>query len=181
MAAVDVPPLAARAAALAAECRFERSSIPEVGRFLAVLAAGRKRLAEAGTGVGYGAAWLAAGMPADASLVTVEPDAALAAAAARLFESDSRVEVVHGDAREELPARAPFDLLFLDGGDWKQAPDDGVLNLLAPGGLVVLDDLTPNRPGRDLVREFWLRHPRMAAAEVMTTPATAAILAAKLS
>jgi hypothetical protein len=52
-----------------------------------------------------------------------------------------------------------------------------VIGLLAPGGTVVLDDLTPGRPGADPVRAFWLEHPRLAAIELLTTPKTALILA----
>ena len=62
----------------------------------------------------------------------------------------------------------------------EQRPDlDGerVVGLLAPGGTVVLDDLTPGRSGPDPVREFWLEHPRLAAIELLTTPETAVILA----
>ena len=73
--------------------------------------------------------------------------------------------VLRGDWHELLPREAPFDLLFYDGGG-KQRPDlDGeqVVGLLAPGGTVVLDDLTPGRPGPDAVREFWLGHPDLAA------------------
>src|SRR5205823_12372339 len=104
---------------------------PRSGRLLAVLAAGRTRLAESGTGTGYGAAWLASGMAADAGLVTVEPNPDLAAAAAELFADDPRVTVVHGDARDVLPPLAPFDLLFLDGGPWKQEPEERLLELIA--------------------------------------------------
>ena len=144
-----------------------------------MLAAGRTRLAESGTGTGYGAAWLASGMAADAGLVTVEPNPDLAAAAAELFADDPRVTVVHGDARDVLPPLAPFDLLFLDGGPWKQEPDEPLLELIAPGGVVVMDDLTPGRPGLDPVREFWLDHPRVLATELLTTPTTAAMVATR--
>jgi predicted O-methyltransferase YrrM len=55
--------------------RFERSSIPEVGRLVAALAASRPdgRLAEIGTGTGVGAAWIVSAMGPDASFVTVRP------------------------------------------------------------------------------------------------------------
>ena len=185
----DEPALARRARALAAELGFERSSLPEVGALLRALAAARPggRLAEVGTGTGAGTAWLADGLDAGARLVTVEIDPAAAAAAAELFADEARVEVVEGDWLEVLPARAPFDLVFLDGGHWKrdvsrQAPL--AVELLAPGGTVVIDDLTPvelwpaDRRGQpDEAREFWLEHPRLAAVEVRTTASAAAILA----
>jgi hypothetical protein len=81
-----------------------------------------------------------------------------------------------------VSARSVPALLFYDGGG-KQRPDlDGeeVVALLVPGGTVVLDDLTPGRPGPDAVREFWLEHPQLAAIELLTTPKTAAILAVRL-
>ena len=118
-------------------------------------------------------------MAADAGLVTVEPNPDLAAVAAELFADDPRVTVVHGDARDVLPPLAPFDLLFLDGGPWKQEPEERLLELIAPGGVVVMDDLTPGRPGPDPVRQFWLDHPRVLATELLTTPTTAAMVATR--
>ena len=82
--------------------------------------------------------------------MTVELDAERAAAASRLFADDENVTVLHGDWHELMPPEAPFDLLFYDGGG-KQHPElDGeqVIGLLAPGGTVVMDDLTPGQPGR---------------------------------
>ena len=176
------PPLVRRALALAEAAGFPRSSIPQVGRLLHVLAAarGRSRVAEIGTGYGVGAAWLAAALPPSVPFFTVELDAGRARAAGELFGADPDVHVLCGDWHELLPPQAPFDLLFYDGGG-KQHPElDGedVVGLLAPGGTVVLDDLTPGRPGPDPVRAFWLEHPRLASVEILTTPSSAAIVAA---
>jgi len=57
---------------------------------------------------------------------------------------------------------------------------DAVIGLLAPGGTVVLDDLTPGGTGPDPVRDFWLEHPQLASIELLTTPKTAAILGIRL-
>lgn len=122
------------------------SSIPEVQRLLSVLAAGR-RVAEAGTAFGEGAAAMA---QTATSVVTVELDPERAVAAARRLEPFSNVELLVGDWRELLPPRGPFQLVFLDGGGFKQDPEEGndrVLGLLEDGGLLVMDDLTPGRPG----------------------------------
>ncbi len=154
------------------------SSLPEVQRLLAVLAAGR-RCAEAGTAFGEGAAAMAA---TAASLVTVELDPGRAALAAERLRDLPNVELIVGDWREELPARGPFGLVFLDGGGFKQEPDalgPLAVSLLAPGGLLVIDDLTPGRVAHDPARTFLLQHPELAAAEILTTPATAAIVAAR--
>ena len=171
-----------RALALERELGFERSCIPEVGRLLHVLAAqrGRTRVGELGTGCGVGAAWIVSGLPPSVPFVTVELDETLAQAAAELFAADENVRVLQGDWHELMPPEAPFDLLFLDAG--KQHPEvdaEEVIGLLAPGGTIFMDDLTPGYPGPDPVREFWLNHPRVAAVEILTTPETAAILGAR--
>lgn len=171
--------------------RFERSSIPEVGRLLAVLAAARPqgRFAEIGTGCGVGSAWIVDALGQEASLVSVELDDDRAAAASRLFADHPNVQVLHGDWHELLPPEAPFDLLFFDGGYWKKgdvpAESDQVLQIMAPGGVVVIDDLTPRSlmPEEwavgDPVREYWLQGDRVVSVEMLTTPETAAILAVK--
>lgn len=172
--------------------RFERSSIPELGRLLTVLVAQRPRgrFAEIGTGCGVGAAWIASALDPEAAFVTVEADAERAAASGRLFEELPNLRVIHGDWHEALPPEAPFDLLFLDGGHWKSGDVPGeseqALALVPSGGIVVIDDLTPEalwpeewRGRPDPVREFWLGDPRLTAAEVLITPQTAAILAVR--
>ena len=150
------------------------SSIPEVQQLLAVLAAGR-RCAEVGTAFGEGAAAIAS---TARSLVTVERDPARANVAAERLREFNSVELLVGDWRSHLPARAPFELLFFDGGRFEEAPDS--VDLLAPGGLLVKDDLTPDWPRPDPVRELLFNHPQLVAVEILTTPKTAAIVAARL-
>jgi predicted O-methyltransferase YrrM len=199
------PPLVTRARALEQELGFTHSSIPEVGQLLHLLAAqrGRTRVGELGTGCGVGAAWIVSALPPTVPFVTVEFDETLARASAELFAADENVRVLHGDWHELMPPEAPFDLLFYDGGG-KQHPEiDGgeVVGLLAPGATIVMDDLTPKfQPGRtgkartafssaaqapprdhDVVREFWLNHPEIAALELLTTPGTSVIVGTRCS
>jgi predicted O-methyltransferase YrrM len=178
-----LPPLVQRALELAREQGFERSCLPEVGRLLHVLAAsrGRERVAEIGTGSGVGAAWIVSALPPGVPLYTAELDGKRAAAATELFRNDDDVHVLAGDWRELLPPQAPFDLLFFDAAKQLRPREDGVLaaGLLAPGGIAVLDDLTPGRPGPDPVRDFWLEHPELAATELLATPASAVIVAVR--
>lgn len=117
-------------------------SLPGVGRVLAMLAAGcgAGRIGEIGTGAGVGTAWMVSAMPPSAELVTVEVDEVRARAAAALFAGDPRVRVLHGDANRLIPEHAPFDLLFVDGGRLDPA---SLVELLRPGGRVVMDDVTP--------------------------------------
>jgi predicted O-methyltransferase YrrM len=149
------------------------SSIPAVQALLRALATGRD-VAELGTAFGEGAAAMA---ETARSVVTVEADPARAAAARERLAGLPNVEALEGDAYELLRRRGPFGLVFADGGayDW-----EAIMALLAPGGIVVKDDLTPGRPvDGDPVREFLLRDPRLSAAEILTTPTTAAIVAVR--
>ena len=178
----EYPPLVSRAFELAASLRFERSCSLETGRLLHVLAGmrGRMRVAETGTGVGVGAAWIVSALDPAVPFFTVEIDARRAVAARRLFADDENVEVLAGDWHDVLPPQAPFDLLFHDGS--KRRPDlDGelTLGLLAPRGLVVMDDLSPEREGPDAVRAFWLEHPELEAVEVPVSPRETVILAVR--
>ncbi|HSZ43480.1 MAG TPA: class I SAM-dependent methyltransferase [Trebonia sp.] len=192
----EVPPLAARARALATEVGFAltreealreagdgdgdkgaphpSASLPGVGRFLAMLAAGCAGglIGELGTGTGVGAAWIVSAMPADARLITVEIDPERAAAARGLFAGDPRVRVLTGDSLDLIAAHAPFDLLFADGGVGDRAR---LVDLLAIGGRIVADDVTPqaalppDSPFRDHdpKREFFFGDPRLVSVEVV--------------
>jgi predicted O-methyltransferase YrrM len=150
------------------------SSLSGVQALLRVLAAGRD-VAELGTAFGEGAAALA---ETARSVVTVERDPERAARARERLAGLANVELLEGDCYEALRGRGPFGLVFADAGrpfDW-----EAILALLEPGGLLVKDDLTPGRPvDGDPVREFLLRDPRLAGVEILTTPATAAIVAVR--
>ncbi|MGZ4352044.1 MAG: class I SAM-dependent methyltransferase [Gaiellaceae bacterium] len=152
-------------------------SIPEVKRLLAALVAAKPegRIAEAGASYGEGAEAIAAALGPRASFVTCESDPERAAAArARL--AGLAVELVEGRWQDVLPQRAPFDLLFFDAG----GIDESVIDLLAPGGILVKDDMTPGHPVEgDPVRELLLRDPRLEAVELLTTPDAAAIVAVR--
>jgi len=175
------PPLVARARALGEESGFppQLSCIPEVGRLLHVLAAqrGRSRAAEIGSGCGVGSAWIVSAPPPGLPFFTVELDAERAARVRELFADDEDVHVLTGDWHDVLPPEAPFDFLFADGG--KAKADLDLPALVAPGGTVVIDDLTPGYADPDPVRELWLGHPQFAAVELLTTPASAAIVAVR--
>jgi predicted O-methyltransferase YrrM len=180
------PPRVTAAERLAAEAGFALSCTPEVGRLLRLLAASKPggTLAESGTGAGVGAAWLHSGLGADARLVTVERDEDLAGRAAGLFADDDRVQVLTGDW-QLLKAHAPFDVFFCDGGGKRDAPET-VIELLAPGGVLILDDFTPSPhwpprfgAGVDELRMLYLTHPALRATEVRTTATSSAVLAVR--
>ena len=158
-----LPPLVERALALSERVGFTKSCSPETGRLLQVLAGqrGRTRVAEIGTGCGVGSAWILSALDPEVPFVTVELDADRAAEAARLLADDANATVLHGDWQNVLPPEAPFDLLFADGGRSKHHEE--LLGLLAPGGTLFMDDLTPaaQEPWR---AKAWRAKVRLAAA-----------------
>jgi predicted O-methyltransferase YrrM len=149
-----------------------------VRRLLAVLAAG-KRVAEIGTAFGLGAQALAS---TAREVVTVELDPERARVAREALAGLTNVEALEGDWASLLPPRAPFELLFMDGGGWKLDLDAAarMLELVAPGGIVVADDMTPGY-GPDPVRDFFFDHPELVTVEILTTPLTAALLATRVA
>ena len=83
------------------------------------------------------------------------------AAAQRL--AGTRAEMVLGDWRELIPDRGPFDLIFLDAGDAANSAELAI-SMLAEGGILVKDDLTPGSTSdADPVREALLNDPRLIA------------------
>jgi predicted O-methyltransferase YrrM len=69
-----------------------------------------------------------------------------------------------GDWRELLPERGPFDLVFLDAGDAAESAELAI-SMLADGGILIKDDLTPGRPIEgDPVRQALLNDPRLSPA-----------------
>jgi predicted O-methyltransferase YrrM len=185
-APVELPDIVQRALDLSRRRGFVTSSRLETGRLLAALAASRTgRLGECGTGCGVGAAWLSSAAREGSHIVTAELDPALAEAVTCLFADDPRVEVITGDWGA-LRGGGPYSLLFLDAAEAKRTGPDEVADLLEPGGLVVLDDLTPSitwppiHDGRvDTVREAWLSDHRFTTVEVMVTDDAAVLIAAR--
>ena len=154
------------------------TAIPEVQALLRALATGR-RVAEMGTAYGETAAALA---ETARSVVTVEGDPGRLAVARKRLAGLANVELLEGDVYEQLRGRGPFDLVFVDGGLRPVDADrrEAILALVEPGGILVKDDMTPGRPVEgDEVREFLLRDPRLAAAEILATPEMVVIVAVR--
>lgn len=136
--------------AAARDAGFTMSCEERTGSLLAVLAATRPagRILELGTGVGEGTAWLLSGMSPAARLVSVELDTAVQGIARAELGADPRVTFVAGDGGawlEEYDGE-PFDLVFADTWPGKFTHLDRALDLVAPGGTYLIDDLDP-QPG----------------------------------
>ena len=177
--ATHVPPLVVRAAVLGYELGFENSCIPEQGRLLRVLAAGRAggRIGETGTGCGVGLAWLVSGADATTPIVSVERDAELATRTAELFAEHPNVTVRARrlDARSSRTHRSTCSCSTAAARASTTTPIDPAV-ALAPGGTLVIDDFTPSVEwpptydgGPDAARLHWFEHPLLSAAEIRTT------------
>jgi caffeoyl-CoA O-methyltransferase len=137
------------------EALAKRTSIPivdrESGRALAALAAGRRRIVEVGTAIGYSTLWLAMGQAAGGTIVTIDPDTSRTERARAWWRDadvhDERIIQVTAKALEAFaaaePALAgPFDMAFVDAlKDEYQAYVEALVPRLAPGALLVADNV----------------------------------------
>ena len=156
------------------------SSIPEVRRLLTTLVASKPggRIAEIGTAFGEGAKAIIDGLPANSTFVTVEQDSERLMLSCETL-AGTPAEVLQGRWEDVLPDRGPFDLIFFDGGTRDDSLDLAI-SLLAPGGILIKDDLTPGRPtAGDSVREAFLTDRRLAAVELLASADMAVIIATR--
>ena len=129
---------------------------------------------------------MASGLDPSGWIVTVECDPERASAARAVHIADPRVQVLTADWTE-LQVHGPFDIFFCDGGGKRTEPE-AVIAMLAPGGLLVLDDFTPCsswpplHDGRlDALRLRYLCHEKLVATQVAVSPEETCILAARRS
>jgi predicted O-methyltransferase YrrM len=146
---MSVPALVSQAQQRAGRLGFGMSCEDPVGPLLAVLAAAVPpggRILELGTGTGTGTAWLTRGLTTrdDATLTTVELDPGLVAAF-RESTWPAWVEILEGDAAALLPALGRFDLIFADAVAGKWTGLNLTLDALAPGGVLIVDDMDLSR------------------------------------
>ncbi len=182
----EIPAIVARAFDVSRKRGYASFCRNETGRLLATLAATRSgTMAELGTGCGVGTAWLRSGVRGDTAIISAELDPALAEAAAEIFEDDEQVDVFAADW-STVRDHGPFSLLFLDAREPKDSGADTIIDLVEPGGIVVLDDFTPCESwppvfsGRvDALREQWLTDERFTTAEVMVASDASVLIATK--
>jgi predicted O-methyltransferase YrrM len=188
-ATTRMPELVRQAMDKAERMGFEGSCTPEVGRLLETLAGGIRSgvIGEIGSGCGVGTAWMVGALRPGVSIITIENDPERSEAVMELFFEHPKVRPIADDWHVIL-TNAPFAMLFADGADAKAREPESILNAVVPGGLIVLDDLTPEtgrgtrdagRGEADPVREFWLNDERVNAVELMTSPTSAVILATR--
>jgi caffeoyl-CoA O-methyltransferase len=133
-----------------------------------IVVGGARRVLEIGTFTGLGGLAMAAALPPDGRVITLEVDEETAAIARRHIDSSpygNRVELIVGAALETLDRLdGPFDLVYIDA--WKAeypAYYEAVLPKLSERGVIVADNmfrdglaLTPQAedPGTQGIREF---------------------------
>jgi caffeoyl-CoA O-methyltransferase len=105
------------------------------------------RVLEIGTGAGASGLAIAEALPSDGMLITLERDAAHAAAARQAFATAGyahKVSVMIGDASRYLHKIAgPFDLVFQDGDVAQYAAlHERIVGLLAPGGTLITHNIS---------------------------------------
>ena len=105
-----------------------------------------RRVLEIGTFVGLGAVSMAAALPPDGRVTTLEVNPETAAIARRNIDESGygdRIELIVGDALQTLDRlEGPFDLIYIDA--WKNdypAYYDRVLPKLAERGVIVCDNM----------------------------------------
>jgi predicted O-methyltransferase YrrM len=174
---MEEPERVAEARARARGLGFELSSEPGVGALLAVLAAAcprDARICELGTGAGAGLAWIVHGLGEreDAHVFTVDTDQELLATVA-IGGWPDYVEFICADGASAVRELTPLDLVFADAPGGKLEGLDGTIASLAPGGMLVVDDMDPSRHRDDgyldaitTVRERLVSDPALVAVEL---------------
>lgn len=126
---------------------FAMASEVLTGALLRTIAASKPagKILELGTGTGVATAWLLDGMDAESTLLSMDNDAACVAVARRHLGHDPRLTLVVSDGAALLRGLRGrrFDLIFADTWPGKYDHLDDALDLLAPGGIYVIDDLLP--------------------------------------
>jgi predicted O-methyltransferase YrrM len=151
-----------------------RQITPDVGRFLhaLVLARSPRSVLEIGTSSGYSTIWLAAAARHIGGTVTsleIDP-AKVRLAIGNVGEAgvDDVARVIECDAVDYLrQRREPADFVFLDAEKEDYlAFFELIVPLLAPGGVLVADNLLSHADALAAFRERALGHPQLAAVVV---------------
>jgi predicted O-methyltransferase YrrM len=126
---------------------FTMASEPLACSLLRTLAASKPsaRFLELGSGTGLSTAWLLDGMDSGSHLTTIDNDEALLSILKQHLGADPRLSVVCADGDEFLQSLRGqhFDFIFADTWSGKYRFLEEALDLLAPSGLYVIDDMLP--------------------------------------
>jgi predicted O-methyltransferase YrrM len=139
---------------------FTMASDPKTCALLKTMAGTKPggKLLELGTGTGLSASWILEGMDSRAELISVDNDPDFLNIA-KLYLKDSRLSLINQDAGEWIQNNRDlrFDLIFADTWHGKYLMLEEVLGMLNPGGLYILDDMSPQPNWPDGHQEKALR------------------------
>ena len=129
------------------ESGFSMASDPLTCSLLRTLAALKPsgRFLELGSGTGLSTAWILDGMDAKSQLITVDCDENLLSILRKHLGTDPRLSAICADGDEFLRSLCgqQFDFIFADTWSGKYRLLDEALDLLAPSGMYVIDDMLP--------------------------------------
>lgn len=121
---------------------------PAAGRLLRVLvlAIAPKRVLEIGTAIGFSTLWMAAALPADGRIDTIDPDRSRTDRARRYWIKagmSDRIRVTNEPALRVIPRLAPgIEFAFIDALKTEYtAYLDALLPKMAPGGVITVDNV----------------------------------------
>lgn len=155
---------------------FNMASEYKTGSFLRSLVGSKPKgcFLELGTGTGFATAWMLDGMDSESTLLTLDNDPKVSAVASRYLGQDSRLSIEVVDIADRLPSLKiqSFDLIFADAWVGKFEKLSQTIGLLAPGGILLLDDLLPqpNWPENHSPRIPALFDQLHAYSDLMITP-----------
>lgn len=174
-----------------AELGFDMLSDRDTGALLRGLARSRPacRILEIGVGTGVGACWLLDGADAGARYLGIDNDPVPFEVACKHHQGDPRVELRLGDGNQILPELGRegrrFDLVFADSWPGKYRLLDQAVELVAPSGFFLIDDMLPqpNWPDGHEEKVERLLAEMASRPDVVTVPmawSTGLVLAVKL-
>ncbi len=102
------------------------------------------KILELGTGTGLSAAWMLDGMDESSKLISVDNDGAAVQIPKKILGHDNRIQFHVQDGAEFLRGLDDenYDLIFADTWPGKVRDLDLALNLLADGGIYIVDDMS---------------------------------------
>lgn len=118
-----------------------------MGNLMQTLAATKPggRFLEIGTGMGLSATWILNGMDAQSTLLSVDNNPGLISLVHQFLGSDARLTLQTTDGGELIKSLSgqTFDFIFADSWTGKYNTLEETLQLVAPGGFYIVDDMLP--------------------------------------
>ena len=128
---------------------FDQSSELLVGSFLSTISATKPngRFIELGTGSGASTSWILHGMDPLSSLITIDNNEKSVSIARQCLSKDKRVNFLIGESEELISQTEPYsiDFIFADAWAGKYSNIEETLSLLKPGGVYIIDDMSPGQ------------------------------------